>query len=428
MAGPLAVIGAGLGIFSGITGAIGANDRRRAQQKAANARAKFEKEMAEWSWDDLRDRERWSQHQVDIARINEASIRHFTDQMRWDEYNRKLYIKDYNYKSQVEEYNQSELEYAQQIDYNAMGAQLAREEQQVWLNEQLEQAAFQTEDLYMTTQKQYDDIALELARGRDVFDLLRSSTNLQHRAKSAEFAGKSIEAMIKTLEAKGKARARGQAGRTARKTVQAIGAIADFQQSMLNDMATKSEQAFSQQQEQNQAQYQNLRAKNRIERAFVDKQFDLGKRKIQSSRTSAFNAHQANMLRIEYDKYGADMQAESRRQSPPPAYDELPEVPPPYFMPQTYIPDAYKTEKKPPGPVGAPNLMAGSGLTFASNIIGSLASAANTYASMQQTPIGGGGNNSYGGTGPSQQQPGVPIYGSGSPWEGPLSGAHPNSP
>ena len=377
----------GSSVLSGIFGASSAQSQRRAKQKAANKRAKHEKEMAEWSWKDTRNRESFNQYEVDLARINEESVRNFTDKMNWREYNRKLYIRDYDYKSQVEEYNASELEYAQQIDYNAMGAQLAREEQSVWLNEQLEQLAFQSEELSMTTQNQYDTIALELARGRDVFDLLRASTNLQHRAKSAEFAGKSLEGMIKTLEAKGKARAKGQAGRTGRKSVQAIGAIADFQQSMLNDMATKSEQAFANQQEQHHAQYQNVRAKSRIEKAFAEWQFDVGSRKIEASRTSAFNSHKANMLRIEYDKYGADLAAESRRMSPPPAYDELPPIPAPYFMPQTFIPDAYKTHKKPPGPVGASNLMAGSGLAFASNVVGSLADAASMYAKNAQTPI-----------------------------------------
>ena len=125
------------------------------------------------------------------------------------------------------------------------------------------------------------------------------------------------------------------------------------------------------------------------------------------------------MLRIEYDKYGADMQAESRRQSPPPAYDELPEVPPPYFMPQTYIPDAYKTEKKPPGPVGAPNLMAGAGLAMASDLIGAAASAASTYAKTAKTPIGGGPKPSTGG-GSGQWDPG-----GSSPWQDAPSGWEP---
>lgn len=388
---------AGVGMAAaGIMGAVGGYQQRSANQRAANRNARYQKELAEWEWGETKRRESYSQYEVDIARINEESVRNWRNRSDWDEYNRKLYIRDYDYRSRVEAYNASELRYNQQLDYNELGAQIARDEQKLWLDEQLQQAAFAGEELSFTSQKQYDDLALQLAKGRDTFDLVRASINLKHRSKSAEFAGKSMEAMIKTLQAKGKARARGQVGRTGRKTLQAIGAVADFQQAMLNDMATKSELAFSNEQEQNHLQYQDIRARTRIERAFVDKKFDFGSRKIQATKDSAFKQHKANLLRIEYDKYGADMQAEGSRLSPPPAYDELPPIPAPYFAPQTYIPDAYKTGKKPPGPVGAPNLMAGAGLQMASGVIGSIASgvgyAARNAPSNNNHYSGGGGS------------------------------------
>jgi len=366
-------------VASGVMGAVSGNQKAQAAQDAADDQADAAKEMAEWQWEETKRRESFNQYEVDIARINEGNVRHWRDRTDWDAYNRELYIRDYDYRSKVESYNASELAYAQQLDFNSMGARLAREEQALWIDEQLQQAAFQDEELSITSQKQYDDIALQAAKARDSFDIIRANTNLQHRSKSAEFAGKSLEGMLSTLKAKGQARARGQTGRTARKTVQAIGAIADFQQSMLNDMSTKSELAFSNQQEQNYMQYQQARASTRIERAFVDRNFEFGTRKIQATRDSAFKQHKSNMLRIEYDKYGADMQAEGRRQSPPPAYDELPPIPAPYFAPQTHIPDAYKTKKKPPGPPGAPNLMAGQGMAMASGIIGSVASGISAY-------------------------------------------------
>lgn len=118
------------------------------------------------------------------------------------------------------------------------------------------------------------------------------------------------------------------------------------------------------------------------------------------------------------------MQAESNRLAPPPAYEDLPPVAVPYFMPQTHIPDAYKTEKKPPGPVGAPNLMAGAGLTMASNIVGSIASGVSAYGKYS-TPSGSGrisggqsdgwgtwGDHSYGGYGPNpgDATPDKPFY------------------
>ena len=382
-----------------ILGIFGGNEQARAQQKAADNQAKQAKEMADYSWEERKRIESKNQHDVDIARLNERSVREFTDMMNWDKYSRDLYIKDFDYKKRVEQYNASELAYAQQIDFNAMGARLAREEQITWLDEQLQQAAFQAEELAMTTQNQYNIQAHQLGKAKDTFDVIRANTNLKHRSKSAEFAGKSIEGMVKTLQAKGESRARGQAGRSARKTVQAIGAIADFQQSMLNDMATKSEQAFANEQEQNQMQYQHVRARTKIEKAFTAKQYEFGQRQVQATRDSAFKANKANMLRIEYDQYGADMAAESNRQAPPPAYEDLPEVAAPYFTPQTHIPDAYRTKKKPPGPTGAPNLMAGQGLIMAGQVMGSAASAASAYAKMnpKQTPIEnlGGGDRSY---------------------------------
>ena len=392
MAWPAIIAGAAT-VVSGIMGASAANADRRARQSAADDDAEYREELAEWDWEETKRRESYSQYEVDIARLNEQNVRHWKDRTAWDAYNRELYIRDYNYRSDVESYNASELAYNQQLDYNQMGAQLARDEQKLWLDEQLQQAAFAGEELTLTSQKQYDDLALQLAKSRDTFDLVRANINLKHRSKSAEFAGKSLEAMVNTLQAKGKARARGQVGRTGRKTIQAIGAIADFQQAMLNDMATKSELAFSNEQEQNHLQYQSVRAETRIGRAFVDKTFDLGKRKIQASKDSAFKQNQANLLRIEYDQYGADMAAESRRQSPPPAYNELPPIPAPYFTPETHIPDAYKTKKKPPGPVGAPNLMAGAGLQFASNVVGSIAQGVSTYGRL----AGGGGSGRIGG-------------------------------
>ena len=392
---------------------MGADRDRRARQSAADDDAEYRKELAEWDWQETKNREAYSQYEVDLARLNEQNVRHWKDRTSWDAYNRELYIRDYNYRSDVQAYNASELAYNQQLDYNQMGAQLARDEQKLWLDEQLQQAAFAGEELSLTSQKQYDDLALQLVKSRETFDLVRANINLKHRSKSAEFAGKSMEAMVKTLQAKGKARARGQVGRTGRKTVQAIGALADFQQAMLNDMATKSELAFSNEQEQNHLQYQNVRAETRIGRAFVDKSFDLGKRKIQATKDSAFKQHQANILRIEYDKYGADMAAEGRRQSPPPAYDELPPIPAPYFTPETHISDAYKTKKKPPGPVGAPNLMAGAGLSMASNIVGSIASGVSAYGQYAGTGTGSGrrtttsSNQTQGGwTGPSGGQTG----------------------
>ena len=84
------------------------------------------------------------------------------------------------------------------------------------------------------------------------------------------------------------------------------------------------------------------------------------------------------------------MSADTRRLAPPPAYSDLPEIPAPYEVPETHFPEVFRSNK-PPGPVGAPNLMAGAGLTaFAQAGMG----IANAVSSVNSnTPNYSGGDN-----------------------------------
>jgi len=358
--------------------AFGNYQSSQASQRHANMTAKQAKEMADYQWGETKNRESYAQFDVDVARINEANLRIFTDQMNLDKYNRELYIRDYNYKSQVEEYNKTELQYAQQIDYNAMSATLARDEQTLWLEEQLQQAAFDTEGLIIDT---FNKQRLS----RDKFSFTREDLTLKERSKRAEFTEKAMEGWNQKLQAEGKVRALGQAGRTGRKNKQSVLAMSGQMQAMLNSMVTRSDLSFELEHLKNQQTYSN-------ESDFISKQFSLGKRKTESTIDSAYAQNKANLLRIEHDNYGADMAADNQRLAPPPAYEDLPPITMPYYSPQTHIADAYKTEKKPPGPVGAPNLMAGAGLQMAGTIISGVAKAAAAYE--PSAGIGGGGDTS----------------------------------
>ena len=354
-------IAAGVGIA--LT-AVGNYDAQRSAQKHANRSAKAAKEMAEWNWEETKNRESYNQYTVDVNRINEENLRNFTDQQNLDKYNRDLYIRDYNYKSQVEQYNKTEQQYAQQIDYNAMSATLARDEQTLWLEEQLQQAAFDTEGLIIDT---FNKQRLS----RDKFSFTREDLTLKERSKRAEFTEKAMEGWNQKLQAEGKVRALGQAGRTGRKNKQSVLAMSGQMQAMLNSMVTRSDLSFELEHLKNQQAYSN-------ESDFISKQFSLGKRKTEASTDSAYAQNKANLLRIEHDNYGADMAADNQRLAPPPAYEDLPPITAPYYTPQTHIADAYKTEKKPPGPVGAPNLMAGAGLQMAGQIASGIAKAGAT--------------------------------------------------
>lgn len=339
-----------------IVGGIGQNQQRNAAQKNANKQAKHAKEMAEWSWKETKRKESYAQYQLDLNRLNEENVRTLTDQSALDKYERALYIRDYDYRSKVEAYNASEAQYAKQLDYNRMGAQLAKDEQRLWLEEQHKMLQFQ-----------YEDIALNEAKSRDGFDINRHGITLEHRSKRADAAIKSLQTWLKGLDANAKARVIGQSGRTRRKNLQSVAMSTGMTQAVLDDMVTRSDQAFAVQQQKNYNQYIESR-----------RQAELDKRKTAASWESALAQNKAKLLRIEYDQYGADMAADSRRIARPPNYRDLPPITAPYHAPQTHIPDIYKSTK-PPGPVGAPNLTAGSGLMMAGTFINAAAGVAAAY-------------------------------------------------
>jgi len=368
----------------------------QAAQGNANDAAEAAEEMAEYNWEERKNQESYAQYNVDVARINEESLRFFTDTMNLDKYNRELYIRDYNYKSQVEEFNKTEGQYAKQIDYNAMSATLARDEQTLWLDEQLKQAAFDFEGILLESRS----LDIKAGRARDTYTLNQSDLNLKQRGKRAEFVAKSMEGWQKKLQAEGKVRAMGQAGRSGRKNRQSVLAMAGQQQSMLNSMVTRSDLSFDIEHRKNSQEYSYARQDIGVERAGLA----LSLRKNDATIDSATAQNKANLLRIEHQNYGADMAADNQRLSPPPAYEDLPPITPPYYTPKTYIADAYRTENKPPGGPGAPNLTAGAGLQAAGTFISGIAKAAAMYepsagvgGGVTKTGTSAGTSQSYGG-------------------------------
>ena len=152
-------------IFASAVGAglnwWGSSQQANANQRAANEAAEQARETWDWNWDETRRRESYAQHEVDIARINNETVANFTDQVALDRYNRELFIRDYNYRNEVNAYNETEEQYAQQVDYNAVAATIARDEQSVWLDEQTQQAGFDSEGLILDTDRQLQELGFD---------------------------------------------------------------------------------------------------------------------------------------------------------------------------------------------------------------------------------------------------------------------------
>jgi len=426
MAWPILVAAAGAAVS-----AFGSMQASNAAQSNANDQAKAAKEQWKWNWKDTKDKERYDQFTVDVANKNNENVAVFTDAVSGAKYSRQLAILDFDYINDVNEYNEAEEQYADQIDYNALAAQLAKDEQAVWLQEQLDAVSFDKEEVRKRLAEQRDtigfdkedvqkdttmklneianeitDVSNKLGEYKDTYASESENINLMQGKARAETAFQLQQNRLKGLQDEGQARAMGQTGRTARKNQHSALATVGLQSAMLVDALTRADSVFDLQRQQNLQKYSYQRqgvaiqldtlsdqdqytrdkleiAERRLGRAETTAEdiADLDKRRLNRTKRSAKDKDDANSLRILYDQYGADLAAHGNRLAMPPAYKDLPPVIAPYKAvgQEPIIPDAFKTKSKPPMPPGAPNLTAGVGMMAAGSAMGTIAGAAASY-------------------------------------------------
>lgn len=183
----IAGISAGLNIFGG------------AAEDAADNRATriaYDTAMDNWKYtnkEGKRDYE-YQVKGVEIARQNEKAERQWRNQTAKQDWKSGMAIRDYEYRNQMRAYNKSEETYRQQLNFNNMAAQVARESEDRWLDERFKETAFQNQDLF-----------------------------------------------VQMLQEEGKAAAMGQAGRSAGKTIQSVLAQAGRNQAILAESLYSAE-------------------------------------------------------------------------------------------------------------------------------------------------------------------------------------------
>jgi len=331
MAWPIiaAAVGTGINVWGQITAANAAQD-------AADDYAEQMEEQWEWNWEETKRREAYAQYLVDIANVNNETAANLQDQMALDSYNQALYIRDYDYQNEVNAFNESEQQFAQQVDYNAIAATLARDEQSLWLDEQIQQIGFDSESLILDTDKKlqelgfkseeialdtekklqelgfkseglaldtekklqelgfdYSQAANQLGEQRDLFASQRQGLNLKQQQARAKTSFDQQQNRIKGMQDEGKVRAMGQAGRTARKNRQAAVANAGLAQAALVDSITRADSMFNLERQRNTEQYgyKRLGAEVKLGRIgnlaeFTQSTAELGQRGIAASTAS----------------------------------------------------------------------------------------------------------------------------------------------
>jgi hypothetical protein len=134
-----AIIGGVLGIGSSI---MGANAQNEAIQR------QYEYDLQSWQMGKRRLKADW-RHQkrgVKIARKNEEALASWKDQTNLQDWEHALKIQDFEYKSQMRQYEKSEKIYGQQLSFNEMAAEAAKEAETRRLQDAVSELNFQWQD------------------------------------------------------------------------------------------------------------------------------------------------------------------------------------------------------------------------------------------------------------------------------------------
>lgn len=409
---PVGAVIAGIGLVTGVIGGMQADQNAQA---AADASAEAAKMRAEYNWKETEDQHDWSLYEIEVAKANEANVIALKETVAIDDWVRGMQIRDAEYQSRVAAYNNSEKAYAQQVDYNAMSAQLALEDQDRWLADTALDLQYQATDLAIQDAESTALHGLNLSKMLSEYNLTSQALEAQQLAKRADAIFKGTSAEIKKTQAVGQARASGQAGRSARKNVQAILAQSGFNKAALIDTMTRSENSHRLEQLKNQDTYTYGSQLESTKYRYTQEAMDLGYKKIKSSMSSAFAQDKGNRLKIAHDQYGADLAADARRLSEP---TKPPALPIPYEIPETIFTTPRKPSK-PPTPASAPNLGSPNTFAAASRGLMNLGSAVssmqqpdtNDQSNTPQTPPSGGGSYSGGSYGDYNGVTGNPYSG-----------------
>jgi hypothetical protein len=264
------------GGISAIAGLFGGASERSAQQAALDRQYTYDKRLYKYNWNQARRDYRYASRSRNIAIANENAELGWREATALNDYNHSMAIRNYEYNMQMKAYNKSEQTYRQQLNFNNIAAQVAMESENRFLEEQSIATAFENQDLF-----------------------------------------------VQALEADGKAAARGQAGRSAGKTIQAVLAQVGRNQAILAESLVSAEKQYN-----------------------------------------------VNLRKIAADKYGADIAAEANRMIKP---ELAPALPKPIPLPRSIFQKPQKP-RKPPKPIrGVASGSFGADLASALGTLGSSA-------------------------------------------------------
>lgn len=173
------VIGAVLGLGATVAGSV-ANNNATAQQRADQDRAiqqqfDYDNKVYEFNWQEsLRDYE-YLLDQTSIRRAEEETIGRLKDRMALDQYKYNLAIREFDYMNSMLQYQKSEQIYQQQLGYNNLAAQQAAESERQKLRETVMASAFENQDMMIELLQQEGLIQARGVAGNSTEKMMQAS-------------------------------------------------------------------------------------------------------------------------------------------------------------------------------------------------------------------------------------------------------------
>ena len=228
------------GFLSGLFGGGGGDGKKRAARMAAKQH-KYNKKVWKFNNEERKAKERYNIEGLQIKKRNDRKNTNFQDRERQksvDEYNKR---ETYRYDENLRAYNKSLETSKKQIGFNAQSANFARKQQDRYNKESLQALQFEKDQMLLdysmkSAGLEQKKIKLELDNKEEKAELAskRSEQYLEGREKMSVAQRKTQQALVESLEAKGKAQASGS-GRSAAKAMQAAIAKAGVNEASIAD-------------------------------------------------------------------------------------------------------------------------------------------------------------------------------------------------
>ena len=356
----------GLESFGGGGGGGGGSDKQyEAMKEQQEIQDKANEQAWNYEWDQVQ-----RSHKDTLVRNmltrkqNEEALlyKEATAKQNWQY---QMGIRQHQYNAAVAQFNKSEKLYRAQVNYNQVAARLAAESAGAVRQERLTDLMYQG----MGAALKYSAKKSELGTARAKADIQivgkgieadqeKQRLTLENQAKRAEAAFSAQSNLTKTIQQRGQVASRGQVGRSAEKTYQAM--IADYGRAsaQLADQVNRSDSSYNlamvgidKSLDLARATYGVTRAEITAQSQYASSEYELGLRQRESTRLSIGKSYDRELEKIKHDQYGANLRADAQRMSVP---TMPPPIPKPLELPRTQILD-------PPTPVRPPKPLEGQG-------------------------------------------------------------------